>query len=100
MKSLILIPLLLSTGCALTQDTYIKVKAGPKFSETKINWTHQHSGSVQEAHIIACSIAAGKTFNNWFIEVAHDSQCFDGWPVNNDAEYSRSGLYLGYEWRF
>ncbi|GAB3021538.1 hypothetical protein [Bowmanella dokdonensis] len=86
--SLLLGPL---TGCAITDNTYVKVGAGYKFNESDITWEDEAA-----THPVSTRLELGKRLGNWRYGLMHRSQWFTGWPVNSDVEYSVNEVFIDY----
>ena len=107
MRKLILLVVLLMTGCANT-SYYVSVGAGLKFQETNIDWVRHGKessnvpisarieiGAEREVPCVMmgvkCSVKTG---------ASHHSQWLAGWPVNDKGEYSKSEFFVDYKWVF
>lgn len=100
-KLLISTILVLSIMPLQAAELFVKPRIGYKFEETEVTWFNDQ-GETNTNHPISCSIDAGIRFMDRKLEVAvsHHSQCFQGFPVNNEAEYSKTEINISYEWRF
>lgn len=96
MKYSLLIILLL-TGCSSVP--YIKVGAGYKLNETKIDWYNKYN-TTRGNHPISARIDLGFDYQNWSYGLSHHSQYLTGAPFNNASEYSKTELFIDYKWSF
>jgi len=91
MKKLLLVSLLLLSGCTST-PTYIKLGAGYKFTESDIKW-RDGSGT----NPISARIEVYKENGNVSYGISHHSQWFTGFPFNNNLEYSKTEVFVDYK---
>lgn len=98
MKTLILISsIIMMTGCATIP--YVKVGAGLKFQE-QINRYCNSKLQCNGSSPLTARIEAGIHQGSWSYGVSHHSQWLVGFPFNDDKEYSKTELFVDYEWQF
>lgn len=90
-KLVLLVPIIFVFGCS-SNNTYLKVGAGYKFSETEINY---YDGSRN--HPISARFELGVEKGNLTYGISHDSQWFQGFPFNNNMEYGKSEIFVDYK---
>ena len=87
--------LFMCSACTMTDSPYAKVGVGYKFKETDVRWDDK---SVN--HPISARLEVGFEYNNWTYGYSHHSQWLQGFPVDNDYEYSKHEVFVDYTWRF
>jgi hypothetical protein len=84
--------ILISFTIMSCSSTYLKVGAGYKFQETKVNWL---DGSKN--HPISARIEVGNEVGRVTYGVSHHSQWLVGKPINSNYEYSKTELFIDYK---
>jgi hypothetical protein len=84
-----------ATACA---EVYFKVGAGYQFLRTE-SLIMQDGSKQQLAHTspISARIELGVQKGNLSYGIAHHSNWFAGWPVNNDPEFDKSEVFIDYK---
>lgn len=75
-------------------DFYIKIGGGYKLIESKF---YTMDNKTLETSKISARIELGAEKGAWSYGLAHHSQWFDGWPVNNKWEYQKTELFIDYK---
>lgn len=95
---LILLAISIQTNAQTFHDVYLKVGAGYKYHEpdsAKIDDidVHLDYGNALSARIELTFEVDKK----WSFGIAHHSQWFDGWPVNDKYEYFKTEVFIDYK---
>ena len=91
MKKLILVLTLLMSGCAATDNAYMKVGTGYKFNEAEVRWD---GGATNTP--LSVRFELGSTYENFTYGYSHHSQVSSGFPFNNDKEYFKDEIFIDY----
>ena len=76
--------------------TYITLGAGYKFMETDIVFRNS-KGEFNNNNPISARIELGYQYSkNIRFGISHHSQWLAGWPINDDAEYGKTELFIDY----
>jgi len=91
----LLLLLTLTSPIAHAADIYLysKTSIGYKFNQSNVM---QEDFSYYESHPISSTFELGLNVNKWSFGVKHDSQPFDGWPVNNKGELHKTEVFISY----
>lgn len=90
--------ILLSSGCSSLDNVtpYVAIGANVKINETTIDFYDGSSNTPFGAEF-SIGVEVGE---NHEIKLHHDSNWFQGWPVNNKSEYSVDKITYTYKYRF
>ncbi len=92
MKHIIVIAALLLSGCAATDNAFVKVGAGYKFNEAEVRWD---GGATNTP--VSIRLELGSKYKNFTYGYSHHSQLSSGFPFNNDKEYFKDEVFVDYE---
>ena len=97
----ILIAVILLTGCSAIKQPYVKIGAGYKFTETKVEFVTNGKRTLSNDPISArIEVGANCVMTNVTCGVTHRSQWFSGAPFNSDKEYGVTEFFVEYTYRF
>lgn len=94
MKYLILILIVLISGCSSFGDPYLKFGLGYKFHETDI------SHSVDCNSKITVPIELGMELGGFSYGIKHESDLICGKPFKDGIEYTNDQVFIGYKFYF
>lgn len=96
-----LLVLLLVSGCSsVPESAYLKIGSGYKFQEPDLVWTDSKTGKKNKAdNPFSARIEVGMecVWKNVTCGVSHHSQWGQGFPFDNEGEYSKTEVFIDYK---
>jgi hypothetical protein len=97
-KILVILVSIVLTGCKATP--FVKAEMHYALDESRIEWVHGLGPDKSEVYKYDCTFDIGLKKGGLRGGLRHNSKCFVNKPFNDKDEYTRDGIFLGYEAEF